>query len=76
MRDYFEALKIALYKQRFSLLSLIIACVGWVVIAGFVSGTFGQNYVDIFAYSIAGYYWLGGIVAPWLERKLEKLFDY
>lgn len=75
MRDYLVALKTVLYNERFELAALVIACVGWIVFASMVENFIGKEVLDVLVYGLVGWYWLGRIVAPWIERKLEKLFD-
>jgi hypothetical protein len=69
------AIKLAAYKLRHNILAVLIACVSWIVFAHFVQGTVGKVWLDTIAYALLGWYWLGGVVVPWIERKLENLFE-
>lgn len=74
MKDFLTAVKLGLYTQRFNLLAMVISCVSWVVFANFVENQFGKQYLDAVAYGLLGWYWLGGTVMPWVEKKLERYF--
>lgn len=70
VKDYFQAFCIALYMTRNTIFALVITIGTWLLFASLVP----TKYVDLVAYGITGYYWLGAVVAPWVEQKLEQLF--
>lgn len=70
MNDFF----LAVYMIRFKLMAIIGTCLGWAVFAHLFENQIGKPYLDVLVYGLLGWYWLGGIVVPWVERKLEELF--
>lgn len=76
MKFWLRALVTAIYETRAKILSLFAVCAGWLIVASIVETYIGREILDVFAYGILGWYWLGGVVHPWVEKKLEQLFDY
>lgn len=74
MKDFFLAVKLGLYHSRFNLMAMILACGGWLVFAHLVMEWGGKDWLDAFAYCLLGWFWLGRVVMPWVEHKLEELF--
>lgn len=70
MKDWILAFKIVAYEQRFNLTATILAVSLWFLIAEMVP----RSVLDLVVYGLVGWFWLGGIVIPWIEQKLEKLF--
>jgi len=70
-KEFFKAFASVLYTERFSILALVLVIGAWLLFSTIVP----TKYVDLFAYGILGYYWLGSVVAPWTEAKLKKLFS-
>lgn len=61
---------------RFTIYALVLTCVGWIAFAKLFEIYVGREYLDTLVYALVGWYWLGAVVAPWVERKLEKVFGY
>lgn len=59
-----------IYSKRYSLAALVLVVSTWLTVATWVP----QQYLDILAYYALGWFWLGGVVMPWVESKLENLF--
>lgn len=58
------------YRNRYSLAALVVVTSTWLIISAVVP----QQYLDILAYYALGWFFLGGVVMPWVEAKLENLF--
>lgn len=58
------------YRKRYSLAALVLVISTWLIIASYVP----QKFLDLFAYWALGYYFLGDVVVPWVEARLEKYF--
>lgn len=63
MKDWFV-------RNRCGLVSLLLVVSAWMVIISFVP----TKILDILAYYALGWFFLGGVVVPWVEARLEKLF--
>ena len=76
MKDFLLALQIALYETRFKLYALALTVVGWLLFATATENFLGRQYLDAVVYVLVGWYWLGNTVVPYVEKKLEKVFDF
>jgi hypothetical protein len=76
VKEFFYNLGFALYMTRFRIYALVLTCAGWVTFANLLTAYVGIQYLDLIVYALVGWYWLGGVVMPWVEHKLEKVFDY
>ena len=76
MKEFFYNLSIALYMTRFKLYAVLLTCFGWIVFASTMEHFVGKEYLDLLVYALLGWYWLGDVVMPWVERKLEEVFDF
>lgn len=70
MKYFLQMFKTEVYKQRFALGALLLAIGGWVLFAELVP----RGILDGIVYALVGWYWLGRVMVPWIERKLEELF--
>lgn len=68
---YWQAFKRGLYKERHHMLATVIAVLGWLVFAEAVTYWLGAQTLHVFIAIIAGWYWLGKVVIPWIENKLK-----
>lgn len=71
MKDWWLSFCVAVHQQRVGLYALAIVIATWLALTSVIP----SKYVDVFCYAIVGYYWLGGVLVPWVERKLQKLFS-
>lgn len=70
MKDFFAVLWKTIKRQKFGLLALAIVVGTWIWLATVIP----NQYLDVFAYAVLGWYWLGEVVVPWVEAHLERLF--
>ena len=75
MKDFLFILGFAIYQTRYKLYALAITCIGWIAFASSVEHFVGKEYLDLLVYALVGWYWLGQVVMPWVESKLEQIFD-
>lgn len=64
--------KQALYEKRYKLWSAAIVVLGWLLFSNLVIYTLGEPALVFFISWIAGWYWLGDRVMPWVERKITS----
>lgn len=57
--------------NKVGILALLITLVTWILVASILPDAV-INVITSFAF---GWFFLGDVVQPWVERKLEKLFD-
>lgn len=56
--------------NKLSLAALVITIGAWIIFGSLVP----RAILDVIVYGIVGWFWMGGVVVPWVERKLEKRF--
>lgn len=71
MKDWLFAIQLGIYRQRYALAAMLISVGTWLLVGSLVP----SGILDMFVYAIFGWYWLGAVVVPWIETKLEKLFS-
>ena len=57
-------------RNQYALAALALVISVWLVLCIFVP----SKILDLFAYWALGYYFLGDVVVPWVEARLEKYF--
>ena len=75
MKEFLVNLTLAVYMTRFKIYALVLTCAAWLAFAKLVQYFIGQEYLDLLVYALVGWFWLGGVVMPWVQRKLEHIFD-
>lgn len=68
--NFWQILKQAVYETRYRLLSAAIVVLGWIIFSNLVINTVGEEPLIVFISFIAGWYWLGDKVMPWVEQKI------
>ena len=68
--NLWQILKQAVYETRYRLLSAAIVVLGWIIFSNLVINTVGEEPLIVFISFIAGWYWLGDKVMPWVEQKI------
>ena len=71
MRDFVLALQITLYEKRYLLVASALVVAAWLIFSAVIP----SKYVDLIVYAVFGWCFLGSVVIPWIEAKLEKLFS-
>lgn len=64
MKQWFE-------DNKVGILAMVITIITWLMVAYLVPDVV-INVITAFSF---GWFFLGGVVQPWIERKLEKLFE-
>lgn len=64
MKQWFE-------ENKLSILAMLITIITWLVVA-YVVPDVVINVITAFSF---GWFVLGGVVQPWIEHKLQKLFE-
>lgn len=72
MKDLWHAVCVGVYLSRFNLLALVLVVGIWVVVAEWL---IPRSILDAIVYLCFGWLVLGKVCLPWMERKLEKLFN-
>lgn len=72
MKQFWHEFCIQAYVRRFELWALVLVSVLWLVLAEWV---LPRNWLDAIVYVSFGWFVLGKIFVPWMERKLQKLFN-
>ena len=57
-------------RNQYALAAFALVISVWLVLCIFVP----TKILDLFAYWALGYYFLGDVVTPWAEARLEKYF--
>ena len=72
MKEFWQELCIQAYMQRVKLWALLVVVATWIVLAEWVVP---KLWVDLVVYFAFGWFVLGEIAMPWVEQKLNKLFN-
>jgi len=72
MKQFWHEFCIQAYMQRFQVLALVSVILVWLVVAELV---LSREVRDMIVYACFGWFVLGALLVPWVERKLEKLFN-
>jgi len=72
MKDLWYAVCVGVYMSRFNLLAMVLVLGAWLVLAEWIVP---PVLVQAVVYLCFGWFVLGKIIVPYVERKLEKLFD-
>lgn len=67
---FWQAIKAGIYESRYKLLATVIVLCVWMAFAHGVVYLLGDTALTIFIAIIAGYYWLGSVIVPWVEQKI------
>lgn len=72
MKQFWHEFCLQAYMNRFQLWAMTAVIVAWLVIAEWV---LSPEIRDMIVYACFGWFVLGAVLVPWVERKLEKLFN-
>lgn len=72
MKQFWHEFCLQVYMNRFQLWAMTAVIVAWLVIAEWV---LSPEVRDMIVYACFGWFVLGAVLVPWVERKLEKLFN-
>ena len=72
MKQFWHEFCLQVYMNRFQLWAMTAVIVAWLVIAEWV---LSPEIRDMIVYACFGWFVLGAVLVPWVERKLEKLFN-
>jgi len=72
MKQFWHEFCVQAYVQRFELWALVLVSALWIVLAEWV---IPRNWLDTIVYVCFGWFVLGKIFVPWMEQKLQKLFN-
>lgn len=75
MKNWFLAIQIALSESRTKLWALTIGIAAWLIVSELISEFLGTRVLNAIVYALVGWYWLGSVVIPWIEHKLEDIFE-
>lgn len=72
MKEFWRELCIQAYFNRMKLVALLVVIPAWIVLSEWVVP---RIWVDVVVYFAFGWYVLGAVCVPWVEQKLNKLFN-
>lgn len=72
MKDLWHAICVGVYMSRSNLLAMVLVLSAWLVLAEWLVP---PPVVQAIVYVCFGWFVLGKIIVPYVERKLEKLFS-
>lgn len=72
MKQFWHEFCLQVYMNRFQLWAMTAVIVAWLIIAEWV---LSPEVRDMIVYACFGWFVLGAVLVPWVERKLEKLFN-
>lgn len=72
MKQFWHEFCIGIYMQRFQLGALFLVCAIWLVLVELV---IPSDFLDAIVYCSFGWFVLGNVFVPWMEHKLQQLFD-
>ena len=72
MKQFWHELCIQVYIRRFELWALTLVIALWIALAEWV---IPRPILDTIVYGCFGWLVLGKIFVPWMEQKLQQLFD-
>lgn len=72
MKQFWHEFCLQVYMNRFQLWAMTAVVVAWLVVAEWV---LSPEVRDMIVYACFGWFVLGAVLVPWVERKLEKLFN-
>ena len=72
MKQFWHEFCIQAYIQRFSLIALLLVVAIWILLAELI---IPREVLDVIVYCAFGWFVLGEVLVPWVERKLNKLFN-
>lgn len=72
MKDLWYAICVGVYASRFNLGAMVLVLGAWLVLAEWLVPLV---LVEAIVYLCFGWFVLGKIIVPYVERKLEQLFD-
>ena len=72
MTAFWQTFKRGIYAERYWFAAFGITLVCWLVFAHLVVAYLGEHWLNLILAVLAGYYWLGRAVIPWIENKLKS----
>ena len=72
IKELWQEICIKVYLNKLSILAGFLTIGVWLVLATWI---IPRELLDVIVYICFGWFVLGEVLVPWVERKLNKLFD-